>query len=161
MIIQLPSTFKGDQFTDRESLFISFMFHISKNNNFEKCWYNIHQYDFRQITSDSSNHTTTPFSKRYDNLRNYFDFAVIDMNNILVYFKSLKSVGTTNDIGSYPHELKCIECIKTWCYLQGQLHSGKEIVSETTSMIHYKEVHENDYNSLKFLNSILNTQKVY
>lgn len=164
MIIQLPSTFKGDQFTDREALFISFMFQIVKDNNFEKCWYNMHHYDFRQITSDSSNHTTNPFSKRYENLRNYFDFAVVDQNNILVYFKSLKAVATAmnkNAIGSYPHELKCIECIKTMCYLQGQLHSGVSILSETTSMIHYKEVQSNDYNSLKFLNSILNTQKVY
>ena len=164
MIIQLPSTFKGHTFTDREAIFIAFMFHIAKDNNFEKCWYNMHHYDFRQITSDSSNHTTTPHSKRYDNLRNYFDFAVIDQNNILINFSSLKAVGTAMNksaIGSYPHVLTSIECIKTWCYLQGQLHSGVSPVSKTDSMIHYTDVHENDYNSLKFLNSVLNTQKVY
>lgn len=160
MNIQLPTTFKGDNFTDREAMMIALLYMITEDHG-RDTWYNMHMYDYQSIIQGHHRGVMNPFMKKYENILKYIELAQVNENNILIKFRDLKALpGRGTRIGHYTHVLTDIECIKTWCYLIGKVSASDEVVSPTDSYIHYKEPHEREY-GLKYMNGVLSNMKTW
>lgn len=142
MKIALPNQIDFTDFNDGEKMIIGLMYLISNRYGYDH-WYNINAGDFRKIVFHRAASNPAVFGPKTEKLREVFDFAQLDKNNICIKFHTIKPKVTHvnrkgfNGIGSTLYELKDFRSIKIWCYLMGQWFGGNEIVNDSKTLIEY------------------------
>ena len=149
MNVNIPRRLKDKEWEDREAVLIAFMVMVCQKEGYES-WFNFNNADLKKIVGKLRSSHFDWHGPNTERLREVFDFAVIDENNVMVKWKINDSTywhtrprktGKFTDSRSavVPHTITELYRIKMWCYLMGHISSGNTLCMQNDSVIHYTD----------------------
>mgnify|MGYP003644244007 CR=1 FL=1 len=149
MNVNIPRRLKDKEWEDREAVLIAFMVMVCQKEGYES-WFNFNAADLKKIVGKPKSAHFDWHGPNTKGLRQVFDFAAIDENNVMVKWKINDSkfwhtrpriTGKFADSRSavVPHRINDLYRIKMWCYLMGHISSGNTLCSSNDSVIHYTD----------------------
>ena len=148
MNIHIPRRLKDIEYSDREAVFIAFMVMVSQREGYES-WFNYNSGDLKRICGKYKSCQFDWHGDMTKGLREVFDFAVIDENNVMVRWKindskhwhtrPRQNVDLESRSAVVRHKLTELYWIKTWCYLMGHIGSGNNLCSQNDSLIYFTD----------------------
>ena len=148
MNVNIPRRLKDMEWEDRESVFMAFMVMVCQKEGYES-WFNFNHADLKKIVGKPKTANFDWHGRLTVRLREVFDFAVIDENNVMVKWKindskywhtrPRKNVDLESRSAVVPYRINDLYRIKMWCYLMGHISSGNTLCSQNDSVIHYND----------------------